>query len=157
MAENLNYPPPSGNSWCYDGNADNCAKYGRLYDWSTANAVCPTGWHLPSRDDWGNLVNAAGGTDNYGTSGMVGKKLKAASGWNNNGNGTDDYGFSALPGGYRRYNGIFNSAGNGGVWWTATESGNDYALLRHIYNYDDIVDEYDDFKDNGFSVRCVKN
>lgn len=37
MAENLNYadsvmtPSLNGRSWCYDNNADSCAKYGRLY------------------------------------------------------------------------------------------------------------------------------
>ena len=25
------------------------------YDWETANSVCPTGWHLPSSAEWGEL------------------------------------------------------------------------------------------------------
>jgi uncharacterized protein (TIGR02145 family) len=44
----------------------------------------------------------------------VGTKLKAVSGWINNGNGTDEYGFSALPGGYSNSYGGFGNAGNGG-------------------------------------------
>lgn len=33
-------------------NKDNIPIYGYLYDWYTANKVCPTGWHLPGYWDW---------------------------------------------------------------------------------------------------------
>jgi len=51
MAENLNYYTSSG-SWCYGDYGSNCEVYGRLYDWETANSVCPYGWHLPSDVEW---------------------------------------------------------------------------------------------------------
>jgi len=38
MAENLNYTPSSGNSWCYNNQASFCTTYGRLYDWVTVMA-----------------------------------------------------------------------------------------------------------------------
>ncbi len=136
MAENLNYfPGGSTNSWCYEGNNENCDKYGRLYDWATAMAlpgtcnagcnteinpqhrgICPEGWHLPSREEWQTLVDFAG--DSSGT------KLKSATGWVNNGLGlivgTDDYGFNALPGGFREAS--FRNAGSYGYWWTTGDS-----------------------------------
>jgi len=87
MAENLNIE--TANSWCYGNSADSCKKYGRLYTWAAAKTACPSGWRLPSLGEWGALVTAAGGSS------TAGKKLKAASGWYNNGNGTNDYGFSA--------------------------------------------------------------
>jgi len=40
MAENLNYDTTG--SKCND-----CATYGRLYDWETAMKACPSGWHIP--------------------------------------------------------------------------------------------------------------
>jgi len=121
MAENVNYQPKSGNSWCYENEDSNCKKYGRLYDWNTAKTVCPAGWHLPSREEWNELVTASGGN-------VAGKALKSTYGWNGNGNGTDEFGFSALPGGSRRSGGNFNSAGyDGGHWWTATEGGGGHA------------------------------
>jgi len=160
MAENLNYQTTSG-SWCYSNSADNCNKYGRLYAWNTANTVCPTGWHLPSRDEWGQLAIAAGGTGTYGASGTAGKKLKATSGWNSNGNGTDDFGFSALPGGSR--NNVvtispFNNAGYNGYWWTATatENGSGSTYRRGMGYDDDHVSEGNVY-DYGFSVRCVED
>jgi uncharacterized protein (TIGR02145 family) len=131
MAENLNYQPVSGNSWCY-GNADsNCVKYGRLYDWSTAKTVCPIGWHLPSEAEWTTLAAYAGGSS------TAGKKLKSTSGWGSSSisNGTDEYGFSALPGGFRFTGGNFCYAGGNGYWWTATERGSSNAYYR-LMGYD---------------------
>jgi uncharacterized protein (TIGR02145 family) len=86
MAENLNYQTKKG-SWCYENSTDSCKKYGRLYDWNTAKTACPTGWHLPSRQEWRILVTTAGGSES------ADMKLKAKSERNQNGNGTDDYGF----------------------------------------------------------------
>ncbi|MDR2592901.1 MAG: hypothetical protein LBC59_08885 [Chitinispirillales bacterium] len=150
MAKNLNYQPQTGQSWCYNNDNSKCNEYGRLYDWNTAKTVCMPGWHLPSRQEWDNLVKTAGGDK------KAGKMLKAKSGWNGKkGNGTDNFGFSALPGGYRLYsNGIFDYAGYGGYWWTATENGS-YAYLRDMnYNYDSVY-EYYYSKSYGFSARCV--
>ena len=133
-----------------------CAKYGRLYNGNTAKTVCPTGWHLPSRDEWGALAKAAGGTGGYGAGGTAGKALKSMSGWKNNSNGTDTYGFSALPGGYSKHNSDFYDAGNEGYWWTATQYGgnNDGSYYRNI-NGGDGVYEGSSSRDAGFSVRCV--
>ncbi|MDR2694074.1 MAG: fibrobacter succinogenes major paralogous domain-containing protein, partial [Chitinispirillales bacterium] len=96
MAENLNYGTSSG-SWCYNDRDSYCKKYGRLYEWETAKKTCPSGWHLPSRQEWEALVTYAGGYE------AAGKRLKSTIGWNDSGSGTDDYGFSALPGGGRYY------------------------------------------------------
>jgi len=154
MAENLNHKTAKG-SWCYQGNDEsNCDKYGgRLYDWNTAKGACPAGWRLPSRQEWTDMVEKAGGSS------AAGKKLKAASGWSSGGNGingTDDYGFSALPGGYRANNGGFGNAGSGGNWWTDTENGSQYGYALRMSSYDDSVDETYNYKDYGFSVRCIQ-
>jgi uncharacterized protein (TIGR02145 family) len=148
MAENLRFN--IGDSWCYGNSEDNCNKYGRLYDWNMAKIACPKDWHLPSKDEWTELVTVVG-------SETGGKKLKSKSGWNENGNGTDEYGFSALPGGSRGYDGNFYNAGNNGYWWTVAEEDSDYAYCRSIYDDDDDVYESYSHKDNGFSVRCVKD
>jgi len=154
MAENLNYQTASG-SWCYEDNNSNCGKYGRLYDWNTAKTVCMSGWHLPSRQEWSDLVKFAGGDK------KAGKKLKAGSGWNNynkkNGNGTDNFGFSALPGGDRDSDGNFDNAGNYGVWWAATETSEGHAYDRGMVYSNDDVDESNDDKSFGFSARCVQD
>jgi len=149
MAQNLNYQ--TGNSWCYDNNISNCEKYGRLYDWNTAKTACPVGWHLPSGKEWDNLVTAVGGKS------VAGKALKSTSGWANNGNGIDNNGFSALPGGYRNIAGSFLSVGRNGLWWTASEHGSGNAYYRDMGYDEDYVNEDDDGKGYGFSVRCLQD
>jgi uncharacterized protein (TIGR02145 family) len=166
MAKNLNYN--ASGSRCYGDNSggdiqDRCSTYGRLYDWSTAmngaagstanpsgvRGVCPVGWHLPSDSEWDALMTAIGGSNSAGT------KLKAASGWYNNGNGTDDYGFSALPGGFGITD-VFDYVNNYGHWWSATDIFN-MAYYRFMnYNTSRVI-----ASNNGhtyfYSVRCVKD
>ena len=50
MAENLNFE--TENSSCYMDSLEYCKKYGRLYDWKSANEACPTGWELPKQADF---------------------------------------------------------------------------------------------------------
>jgi len=142
MAENLNYN--ASGSRCYGDNTgsdsqNRCSTYGRLYNWSTAmngaasstavpsgvRGICPSGWHLPSDAEWTLLENAVGGSS------VAGTKLKATSGWYNNGNGTNEYGFSALPGGGGYSGGSFKDVEGSGNWWSSTEYSSDGAYYRH--------------------------
>jgi uncharacterized protein (TIGR02145 family) len=153
MKKNLDIE--TADSWCYNNSADNCAKYGRLYTWAAAKSACQSiGWRLPTRDEWGALAKAAGGTGDYGYGGTAGTKLKSKSDWWYP--GTDDFGFSALPGGNRDYYGNFYNAGFTGDWWTATEDRSDYAFYRAMYQDIDYVGEINTEKSLGFSVRCVQ-
>jgi uncharacterized protein (TIGR02145 family) len=174
MAENLNYQPRNGKSWCYRRDTSYCKEYGRLYDWNTASDACPAGWHLPSYSEWENLIEYAGGAN------VAGKKLKAESGWDDeggvSGNGYDVYGFSALPGGARTLDNSqrFKLAGGYGYWWTASENDSvfrrevcycddedlfwsNYAINWGMCSYDSEVFRDYSKKDIGYSVRCVKD
>ena len=142
MAENLSYDTKTTSSVCYGNDPSNCNLYGRLYDWETAKKSCPTGWHLPSNDEWQKLVDFAGGKN------VAGKKLKATVGWNR-GNGTDDYGFSALPSGFRK-SGSFWYIGDRVNWWSSNE----------VWELSDILSKDGGYsKDDGFlfSVRCLQD
>jgi len=151
MAENLNYTPSTGNSWCYGNDNADCDKYGRLYDWNTARTVCPTGWHLPTGQEWEKLLVYAGGSlDVTGGSLTAGGKLKAKSF-----NGTDDYGFSAMPGGSRLDGGSFKWGGESGYWWTATGQG-DIGSGRWMGYDNNYVHVENTNKSKGYSVRCVQ-
>ena len=154
LAENLNYNAEG--SKCYDNKPENCEKYGRLYNWDMAINVCPSGWHLPSEDEYEELHNMAGGRE------IAGKKLKTKSGWADNCdgcNGTDEFGFSALPGGYGYIDGPFYAVGFLGYWWSAKEYefSDHYAYRRNLFNKfgDENWKEYE-VKRCLFSVRCIK-
>jgi len=154
LAQNVNFK--TGKSWCYGDDDSNCEKYGRLYDWNSANIACPSSMHLPVWGEWKEMITAAGG-DN-----AAGKKLKSTSGWNNDGNGTDDYGFSALPGGYRWESGRFVIEGGEGYWWTATAiegiMKSSTARFKYMaYNQDKVDERVPKNKNEGLSVRCVQD
>jgi len=151
MAENLAYKPDIGNFWAFDDNKENITKYGYLYDWWTAQNVCPDGWRLPSKDDLEELEYFVGGKD------VVGKKLKSEEGWKNNGNGVDAYGFAAMPGGYKSTDGSYYGLGENGHWWTSTEKDRDDAWYRVIHYKLDSWSRYSLSKELGMSVRCLRN
>ena len=155
MAENLNYEADEDGSRCYQDNADNCAKYGRLYEWKTAKTVCPAGWKLPDTADWNKLVSTAGGKE------TAAKKLKSKSGWNgDNNNGTDDYGFSALSGGSVELNGDgegdFDDVGVVGSWWAATVLCDDCLEAYYLSIGNGGMYVSYSLKGAFFSVRCLK-
>ena len=148
MAENLNYR--TGASWCYKDDNSNCEKYGRLYDWNTAKTACPSGWHLPSREEWNGLESASGDD-------VAGKMLKSTNGWYGNGNGIDANGFSALPGGYRDVDGSFSNVGKYGVWWTTSVDESGHADDRAMDYGVDYVSVFGFGEGRGLSVRCLQN
>jgi uncharacterized protein (TIGR02145 family) len=140
----------------------NCDKYGRLYNWNTAMAACPAGWHLSHYKDWWDLEQAV--SPSQGPQGM-GTRLKSRTGWAGNGNGTDDFGFSALPGGecgpIRGRNNVCD-AGNCGHWWSAQEYADRYGKdINLAINYEVNGDGYmlytQNLRTEMFSVRCVQN
>jgi uncharacterized protein (TIGR02145 family) len=159
MAENLNYQTNSG-SWVYDNKESNAVIYGRLYDWETAKIVCPSGWHLPTDDEWKQFEMYIGISplemEDLALEGLKdeGTKLRATSGWDNSGNGTDDYGFSGLPGGNRVTMGDSNIGIFGG-WWSATQFNTINARNRGLLSF--AYGQGYDEKEHGWSVRCLRD
>jgi uncharacterized protein (TIGR02145 family) len=92
-----------------------CKTYGRLYTPAAAFEVCPQGWHLPSYEEWLELIEYAGDID-------PAIKLRASSRWSEyfNGLSTDEFGFSALPAGYIPSDGRINSLGAVAYWLSST-------------------------------------
>jgi uncharacterized protein (TIGR02145 family) len=162
MAENLNYNVED--SKCYENKPANCEKYGRLYNWETAKKVCPSGWHLPSNEEWDKLyrfADGSNGTESPYKSKIAGKFLKSKEGWNDNdgksGNGLDVFGFSALPGGYGNSGGSFNYVGNLSYWWSASASSSSGAYYRDMGYNDETAGWYSYGKSSLYSVRCVRD
>ncbi|HYQ57545.1 MAG TPA: FISUMP domain-containing protein, partial [Draconibacterium sp.] len=163
MAENLAYDVGDG-CWAYDNDElNNVYIYGLLYTWEAAQTACPPGWHLPTDNEWKQLEIAIGMSqseaDNTKWRGTnQGTKLKATSGWDDNGNGTDDFGFSALPGGFRHSVGGFDAVGYFGAWWSSTENDNNLAWNRAMHsNSSTVARDIIYNKRFGYGVRCVRD
>jgi len=172
MSENLNFSPPDWHKdyiqkWCYsryDGDPVRwCEIYGGLYnvyhatrnDWyGDVEGICPKGWHIPSRQEWEELINYIGG--NYQS-----KKLLP-------GGETD---FNALFGGY----GYLKPNPDGGssitfkwrnyatYFWSFTRGGGGGGpLSASSWNVALLKDQdkiYEGYSGNTmyYYVRCVRN
>ena len=175
MAENLNvgtmlasgFDTPSDNGtiekWCYNNNTSNCDTYGGLYDWNEmmqytttegVQGVCPTGWHLPTDQEWTDLETYL---SNNGYSGVEGYALKdPAEGWcdSDTCGGT---GFLALPGGRRSTSGSFNRLGSYGYWWSSSPVGTGGAWRSNLYSGRSTIHWVGLSQAFGFSVRCLRD
>jgi len=142
---------------------DNYDKYGTLYNFEAAKTACPDGWHLPSDEEWKTLekylgMSSADADDTeWRDSGDVGRKLKSASGWYNNGKGDNSSGFNACPGGIRNcYRGFLN-LGYDAIFCSSSSDGSSNAWYRDLYYLGDGVCRDIGDRRSGFSVRCLRN
>jgi len=153
LQKNMNYN--TGNSWCYDNNSSNCNTYGRLYDWQTALGACPSGWHLPSDDEWTALTTFLGGES------VAGGKMKEAGTvhWHSPNTGaTNSSGYTALPGGDRDSDGNFHNLTNNAAFWSSTEYSSICVWSRLLYyNFEPLYRYNTSHKTGSFSVRCVQD
>lgn len=130
MAENLKYDTKDRNSKCYQKQVINCDIYGRLYNWKTAKIVCPTGWHLPSNNDWDLYKQNAGTMQGSPSQTMAGMHIPGA--------------------GYQHIRQV-------GYWWTSdSRSGNNY-WARYCSWADCFLSRKSYPRSNSFSVRCTKD
>ncbi len=143
-------------AWCYyENNTVNGTTYGKLYNWYAVNdprGLAPTGYHVPSDGEWTTLTTFLGGES------VAGGKMKATTLWNSPNTGaTNSSGFTGLPGGIRnRFGSIFDIGFNGN-WWSSSEGGAAFAWARRlVYNYS-IAYRLTGYKENGFSVRCLRD
>ncbi len=151
FAENLRFKPEDGNYWAYNNNDSMVSKYGYLYDWQTANEVCPKGWHLSTDEDWNMLEEYCGGRV------VAGSMLKSKSGWYKyNSGGKNNLGFSAIASGYRSEKGDFQNIRKVGGWWTSSQINGISAWNRNLLFENSSVYQNKVNKNSGYSVRCVK-
>ncbi|NCA75136.1 MAG: hypothetical protein EOM90_02270 [Alphaproteobacteria bacterium] len=150
--------------YCHNDLESNCDIYGGLYQWNEAmqymitpgvQGICPTGWHLPSDEEWYVLTTFLGGEN------VAGGKMKetGTTHWASPNTGaTNSSGFTALPVSCRFNTGGFSSSLTYDAnLWSSSESisGSGGVNRRLIYN-DVNVGRYSYHKAYGFPVRCVK-
>ena len=143
-------------AYCNNNNDENNSiTYGRLYNWyavETGN-LCPSGWHVPFDWEWTTLTDYLGGIN------VAGGKLKETGTthwWKPNIGATNESGFTGLPGGHRAVGGYF-TIGGGGCFWSASSSISSSAWIRALdYNKSRGIRGQGQ-KQNGFSVRCLKD
>lgn len=147
-------------AYCWYDNKEAAYKdlYGALYNWFTVNTgkLCPSGWHVPSEDDWILIDSYLGGEE------VAGIKLKEAGfeHWvqiQGSRIATNESGFTSLPSGNRYSNGDFYGIGESNFFWATTPCGQTGAAYRHHDVECDDITSGCTTNQRGFSVRCIKD
>jgi uncharacterized protein (TIGR02145 family) len=175
MVQNLNYKTATG-SRCFEDLESNCNAGGRLYTYEAAKNACPSGWHLPTVDEWANLIMYAGGGNritsnyfgNYMSANLTFRSFKALcsfNGWSDiNGSRfggvsqtTDSLAFSAVPAGYCYSSGCSQLENGYGdqvaVFWA--DNGNKPYYVQFT-DYGIYLGE-ENRSNYYYSVRCIKD
>jgi len=141
--------------------------FGRLYNHyavSDNRGLCPSGWRVPSIQDWFLLSNYLGGEL------VSGGKLKStitqpqSFGWlTPNTDATNSSGFSAYAAGFRNIYGNLGLEGAGTLYWSTSDflgRVNASYVMSLFYSYGVFsIYDYTTYSENhnGFSVRCIKD
>lgn len=140
------------NGYCYNG-----------YVLSKENNICPSGWHIPTTEDFSSLKEYLG-DDRFA------KKIKSTSGWVSyaefgctNGNGDNSSGLNLYPAGpIGSTGGIGRTLRTGDNLMQSTfimssyEEGDKFEVYE-VLNYALDMDKRKLLKTNGVYCRCVKN
>lgn len=130
-------------------------KYGALYNWYAVNSanLCPSGWHVPTFDEWKVL------RDNLGGASVAGGKIKESEDTESKAHNNlvaNESGLSILTAGIRTRNSYSDLRLYGYLWsssfttdWTGTPG-------WYISSTTDILSErYAHSPGEGLSVRCI--
>jgi uncharacterized protein (TIGR02145 family) len=130
----------SGYCWPIN-DIQNKEKYGALYNWYTVNTgkLCPAGWHVPSDEDFAQLIDFLG-NDTNGAANLT--KL----------------GLISYLAGCRLNDGTFTDKDRCLSWWTVTEGADNSAWVRDMCTSGiNLGGFFASYKTFGMSVKCVKN
>jgi uncharacterized protein (TIGR02145 family) len=174
ISDNTAWTNLSTPAYCWYNNDASTYKntYGALYNWYTINIakLAPVGWHIPTNAECtildNYLITNGYNYDGSTTYNYYAKSLAATTNWTTySGTGTigdnltknNSTGFSSLPSGGRNYWGTYGNLNNSCMWWSATEVGI-YAWYRSLgFNSSSVGNNYYTEKQNGYSVRCVRD
>ncbi|MBU1718147.1 MAG: hypothetical protein KKA07_03645, partial [Bacteroidetes bacterium] len=153
--------------YCYDNSTGYCDIYGGLYEWDevmnfqesdtgiigTTQGICPQGWHVPTKQEWSDMIDFFGGTT------VAGGKLKATAYWNSPNTGaTNESGFTILPAGFKSYNNAtFDHLGYNAYLWSSTQYSSSNANYCYLGNTSEQIQKVQYVKTYGLSLRCAMN
>ena len=155
--------------YCYNNNESYCDIYGGLYQWNEAmnyneensQGICPDGWHIPTVQEWTDLIDYINLNPNYLCNGSNVKSFATNYGWSlnttecaigNNQETNNATGFNIYPVGGRYYNtGSISGASLFCYLWLSSPG--QYKGFVFRYNY--IVSGSE--RSWGFSIRCINS
>ena len=144
--------------------------YGKMYNWYTVSDprnVCPIGWHVPSLDEYVELLQLIDPDYNLANQWSLNAaiKMKTETGWSSYlTSPTNESGFSALPGGARIHDEQNNPTvapflfpGMSCEWWTSSQF---IMVEEKAWEFEITSQDFTSLggvsMKNGFYIRCIK-
>jgi uncharacterized protein (TIGR02145 family) len=175
MARNLNVGHQLGSKtaysdndtiekYCYNNETANCEKFGGLYPWDEimqysavkpegAQGICPPGWHIPTREEFVDLI--------YCTEGYIGYLMKDDPSWGGYAdevksdcpNCMNSTGYNLYPSGKAFLMSLedFRDLGEEAYLWSSSE----YVMSFYKNGY--YFDASIEYNYNCYAVRCIKD
>jgi uncharacterized protein (TIGR02145 family) len=135
----------------------NPGRKGSLFSWRAVvevENICPDGWRVPTRVDFRDLDIAMGGNGNSRYRQTVnGHTWVAQLGWYV---GTDSRWGGAF-GGYCYSDGSLIARDSRAFYWSATENNTYFGFGLYIDSDDVIAPQDRGFKNDGYTLRCVRD
>jgi len=144
------------------------ALYGKLYNFTAVGSgiLCPTGWHVPSDEEWKDLEKAlamdaaeADLTDWRGTNqGGYLKEIGLEHWLSPNSGATNQSGMNIRPSGYRDSDGTYRDIGSTCYYWSMTPNVTaSTGYLRMLSSSEFGVYRGEENMAKGSSVRCMRD
>lgn len=157
ITQNISAEATPKYEWEYNGSPELGDDYGRMYTWfatTDSKNVCPTGFHVPSDDEWTVLKDFLGGEA------VAGAKLKETGTVHwvaPNTTSTNETGFTAIPGGYRSDLGEYFGMGNISYFWSTTTHSAGFVRGQEMRDNTISIVMGTYTPKNGMYVRCLKD
>jgi uncharacterized protein (TIGR02145 family) len=138
------------------------AQYGKLYNWyavSDSRGITPSGFHIPSVEEWDGLISTIREMPNDNN---VGQQLKTKMGWSSGG-GENKLNFNGFPLGIGGgMSGDFFWFGEKCFFWSSSDTsfGNVVSEQAWCFNlafFNDELNQLLQHKSMGLLIRCVKD
>ncbi len=149
LAENMRYAGPEVT--CHANTArdpDFIKNYGCLYTWADAQKACPSGWNLPSKEDFSAIMDLVGG-ENLNLKGISTLTDLRSEKWLN---GKNTSGFGMLPAG-EFFSDAFGSFTSYAHFWSHDSAG--AANAYYLFMSAETITIRSILKSYGYSVRCI--
>lgn len=155
----------TGPAWCFRNNDSSLNRpFGKFYNGYTvtdSRNVCPSGWHVPSYNEWVSMLTAIDPdllTNPTEDSSAAALKSNGVNYWlAPNADANNHSGFSAVGADFRQDSSAIPQQHFGAYWWTSDMSGlvSQWQVELSAFHSQSMLHSYG--QTMGVSIRCIKN